>query len=139
MDYLHVLLIRAAAAHKKYSRQSFQNLGLSDGQPKVLSILRGMEGCQQKDLAKACHVEPATMTSLLKNMEQSNLIRKERQLLSGGKRAYGIFFTGHGRKMSDEVMQIVEDLEDVCYVGFSAEEKDEFLRLFTKLTENLDQ
>lgn len=139
MDYLHVLLIKAAAAHKKYSRQSFQSLGLSDGQPKVLSILRGMEGCQQKDLAKACHVEPATMTSLLKNMEQSNLIRKERQQLSGGKRAYGIFFTEHGRKMSDEVMQIVEDLEEVCYAGFSAEEKKEFLRLFTKLTENLDQ
>lgn len=139
MDYLHVLLIRASAAHKKYSRQSFQNLGLSDGQPKVLSILRGMEGCSQKELAKACHVEPATMTSLLKNMEQSDLIRKERQQLSGGKRAYGIFFTEHGQKMSDEVMQIVADLEEVSFADFSEEEKKEFLRLFTKLTENLEQ
>lgn len=137
-DYLHVMLIRALASHKKRCRQSFQELNLTEGQPRVLSILRNMEGCQQKELAKACHVEPATMTSLLKNMEQSQLIYKEKKQLPGGKRAYSIFLTDHGRKLSCGVMNIVEELEQAAFRNFTQEEKETFLRLFTKVTDNLE-
>lgn len=137
-DYLHVMLIRASASHKKRSRQSFQELNLTEGQPRVLSILRNMEGCQQKELAKACHVEPATMTSLLKNMEQSQLIYKEKKQLPGGKRAYSIYLTDHGRELSCGVMNIVEELEQAAFRNFTQEEKETFLRLFTKVTDNLE-
>lgn len=138
-NYLHVLLIGASAAHKKMSRHSFQELNLTEGQPKVLSILRGMQGCQQKELAEACHVEPATMTVLLRNMEQKQLIYKERRLLAGGKRAFGIFLTEHGQRMSDEVMRVVAQLEEISFAGFSEEERAEFLRLFAKLADNLNK
>lgn len=136
--YLHVLLIGASAAHKKKSRQWFQKLNLTEGQPKVLSILRGMEGCQQKELAGACHVEPATMTVLLKNMEQSNLIYKEKQLL-GGKRTYRIFLTEEGKCAADEVIHIVDDLEKEAFRGFSDAEKKNFLELFSRIEKNLNE
>ena len=138
-NFLHVLLIRASAVHKKRSRHSFQQLNLTEGQPKVLSILRDIEGCQQKELAEACHVEPATMTALLKNMEQSDLIFKEKQQLPGGKRAYSIFLTEHGKKAADEVIKIVEDLEQVAFQGFADKEKETFLELFARVAYNLEE
>lgn len=138
-NFLHVLLIRASAAHKKRSRHSFQQLNLTEGQPKVLSILRDIEGCQQKELAEACHVEPATMTSLLRNMEQSMLIFKEQQQLPGGKRAFRIFLTEYGKQVSDEVIKIVEDLEQVSFQGFTKEEIDTFLELFSRVSKNLEE
>ncbi len=137
-DFLHVMLIRASASHKKRSRQNFQKLNLTEGQPKVLSILRGMEGCQQKELAKACRVEPATMTSLLKNMEQSGLVMKEAVQTSAGKRSNRIYLTDYGRQVACEVMNIIEELEIIAFQKFTVQEKETFLQLFAKLTENLE-
>ena len=138
-NYLHVLLITASALHKKKSRQRFQELNLSEGQPKVLSVLQSIEGCLQKELAKACHVEPATMTSLLKNMEKQGLIRKETDFVSGSKRAYRIYFTEKGRAFAGEVNAIVRELEEICFSNFTDSEKEEFLRSFRKIVDNMEQ
>lgn len=123
--------------HRKKSRQYFQELELTDGQPKVLSILSKMEGCVQKELAEACRVEPATMTSLLKNMEQTNLIVKEKKQISG-KRAYGIYLTEEGKVLADKVEDIVVKMEQVSFAGFTPEEREQFLELFTRIYQNLE-
>ncbi len=132
----HVLLISISAEHKRRSRQYFQSLELTEGQPKVLSILRRMEGCLQKELAEACHVEPATMTAVLKNMEQRGMIIKEKCLVAG-KRAYCIRFTEYGRELADKVWEAVWELEDVSFAGFTEEEKEQFLQMFSRIQDNL--
>ncbi|MBQ6696096.1 MAG: MarR family transcriptional regulator [Lachnospiraceae bacterium] len=136
-ERLHELLIRTSSMHRKKSRQYFQELELTDGQPKVLSILSKMEGCVQKELAEACRVEPATMTSLLKNMEQTNLIVKEKKQISG-KRAYGIYLTEEGKVLADKVEDIVVKMEQVSFAGFTPEEREQFLELFTRIYQNLE-
>ena len=80
--------------------QEFQKLNITTGQPKVLSILSQKEGYLQKDLAERCHVEPATMTSILKKMEEKELIYKKSESVSGGKRAYAIYLTEQGRALA---------------------------------------
>lgn len=137
--YLHVLLIIASAAHKRKSRKVFRELNLTEGQPKVLTILKGMEGCQQKDLASACRVEPATMTSLLKLMEEKGLIRKESCYVSGGKRAYRIFLSEEGNRLADKVMKRLNEIEQMAFDGFTDEDRNKFMELFSKVTWNLDQ
>ncbi len=136
-ERLHELLIRTSSMHRKKSRQYFQELELTDGQPKVLSILSKMEGCVQKELAEACRVEPATMTSLLKNMEQTNLIVKEKKQISG-KRAYGIYLTEEGKVLADKVEDIVVKMEQVSFAGFTSEEREQFLELFMRIYQNLE-
>lgn len=137
--YLHVLLIKLAALHKKKSRQRFQEMNLAEGQPKVLSVLLPIEGCLQKDLAQACHVEPATMTSLLKNMEKSELIYKKQDLVSGGKRANRIYFTEKGKELAYRVNHVVGELEKVCFDGFTEKERDDFLDAFSRIINNLEK
>lgn len=136
--YLHVLMISASSAHRKRARQKFQELNLSDGQPKVLSILLSMEGCLQKDLAEACHVEPATMTSLLRKMISDGLIRKEQSYVSGGKRAYNIYFTEKGLELAHKVNSITAEIEEVAFDGFTPDERNTFLELFSRINDNLE-
>lgn len=52
-----------------------------------MEALSEKEGYLQKDLAARCHVEPATMTIILTNMEKMGYIRRETAHVSGGKRA----------------------------------------------------
>lgn len=134
----HRLLICASAAHKKYCRQRFQELDLTEGQPKVLAVLSCMENCLQKELAEACRVEPATMTSLITKMEEKELIVREREMVSGGKRAYRILLTEKGRQVATEVKGIIHAAEQQCFGGFTQEEKEIFLRLFARVAENLE-
>jgi DNA-binding MarR family transcriptional regulator len=137
-DRLHIALISCSAAHKKCSMQQFQNLDLSVGQPKVLAMLSLKEGSLQKDLAEQCHVEPATMTSILSKMLEKGLIYKEQVSVSGGKKAYSIFLTDKGHALAYQVNQIVDDIEIKCYQGFDDSDKKLLVSLLNRMKDNLD-
>lgn len=130
-------LMTAYAAHAKKSNDYYQTLDLSTGQPKVLYILHAEEGYLQKDLAKVCKVEPPSMTVLLKNMEKKELVRREKVLVSGGKRAFRIYLTDKGRELSEKVVAHVEEMEKLSFQGFTREERTNLLDLLERVTENL--
>lgn len=142
MEYsnrLHKSLILASSLHRKASRFEFQKMNLTEGQPKVLEVLSEREGYLQKELAGKCHVEPATMTIILGNMEKNGLIRRETAHVSGGKRAFAVYLTDLGRQMSVEVSKVVDDLEKKSLVGFTEDEKSQFIDYLHRMSENLVQ
>ncbi len=136
-EKLHVALINTLSAHKKRGRQEFQALNLSDGQPKVLCHLYENDGMVQKELARVCQVEPATMTALLRRLTDDGLVRKETVYISGGKRAFGIFLTESGRNCAEKVNEIVDALEDISFKGFTALEKNNLYHMLQRITDNL--
>lgn len=136
---LHIALIGASSAHKKASMHEFQKLNLTTGQPKVLSVLHQKEGYLQKELAARCHVEPATMTSILNNMSDKDLIYRKQVSVSGGKRAYSIYLTEKGQQVANQVQDIVNKLELQSCKGLTDDEKDTLLSLLNKLQRNLEQ
>lgn len=134
---LHKALIFSSAAHRKVCQSEFQKLNLSEGQPKVLEALSEKEGYLQKDLAARCHVEPATMTIILTNMEKRGYIRRETAHVSGGKRAFAVYLTDAGREAAALVENIVCDVEQVGLEGFSEEEKTQFMDYLKRFGNNL--
>lgn len=134
---LHVALIAASGAHRKRSLGEFAALGLSEGQPKVLAHLLWEEGIPQKELAKRCGVEPATMTVLLRRMKERGLVRKEQVRVSGGKRAFQVYLTARGREVGEKAMEIIRRLEEESCRGFTGEEKDQLLSLLDRVAKNL--
>lgn len=134
---LHKMLILSSAAHRKVCRSEFQKLNLSEGQPKVLEVLSEKEGYLQKDLAARCHVEPATMTIILTNMEKRGLVHRETAHVSGGKRAFEVYLTDEGRRLASEVGCIVEKVESIGLKGFTEKEKEEFISFLNRLGDNL--
>lgn len=133
----HLALLALANVHKKYNMQKFNEMNLTTGQPKVLSILLKREGYLQKDLARRCHIEPATLTTILKNMEIKNLIYKIQESVSGGKKAYSIHLTPHGCEIAKRVEEVVKASEDISFQGFREEEKAQMLQWMEKIQNNI--
>ena len=125
-------------AHRSYNIRYYASLGLTSGQPKVLNVLYEEEGYLQKDLAARCRVEPATMTSLLAKMEKQDMIKKETVYVSGGKRAYAIFLTDHGRKLARQVADKAAEADRIAISGMSAEEVETLLSLMNRARCNLE-
>ena len=130
------LLIDTAKAHRKYCMSRFSKLGLTTGQPKVLTVLSAKEGYLQKELAARCAVEPATMTSLLNKLERKDLIRLETVYVSGGMRAFAIYLTEHGKEVAAEVAAIAKEAEEKSFEG-AEDKKEEFLSVMSKIIKNL--
>jgi DNA-binding MarR family transcriptional regulator len=51
-------------------------IGLSPGQPKILTYVSEHNCCMQKEIAIALDIEPATVSQLLNNMAQNGLIKR---------------------------------------------------------------
>lgn len=131
----HSLLL---STHLIFHKKVFANLsdtGLTFGQPKVLDYLKDHDGCVQKDIASACEIEPPTVTSLLRRMEEAGLI--ERKGLHGNRRSLYVFLTDKGRCAQEKVSDVFDQLETVAFEGLTKEEADVFMNLFSKINQNL--
>jgi DNA-binding MarR family transcriptional regulator len=133
----HKLLIGTLNSHYKQSSSQLRLLGLSSGQPKVLETLKQLESCTQKDLAKACEVEPATITSILPSMEKNDLIKREAIVYEAGKRALSVSLTEKGKAMEGEVARVFDEVEKLSFRGFTEEEKETFLSLLERIHTNI--
>ena len=138
-EIIFLALMDTQKSHWNRSRIGFQELDLSDGQPKTLYILRRMDGCVQKDLAKACDIKPSSMTVMLDGLEKKGFVRREETKVSGGKRAFRVFLTETGREIADKVFWLMEDIEVEAFEGISEEEKLQLFSLLRRVRENLNR
>ena len=136
-EIIFLALLDTQTAHWNRSRIGFQELDLSDGQPKVLYILRTMEGCVQKDLAKVCDIKPSSMTAMLDRLEEKGYVRREETKVSGGKRAYRIYLTEAGRQIAEKVFLLMETIEEECFQGISDTERQLLFDLLKRVRDNL--
>jgi len=138
-EILFLSLMDTQKSHWNRSRQGFQKLDLSDGQPKVLYMLRFIDGCVQKDLAKACDIKPSSMTVMLDGLEKKGYVCREETKVSGGKRAFKVCLTDIGKEMAEKVFWLMETIEDETFEGITAEEQQMLFSLLKKVRENLDR
>ena len=136
-DKLFLALLGTASAHADASRKAFTELDLTEGQPKILYLLRRNPDILQKDLAALCGIRPSTLTVLLKKLEAKKLTYKETCSVSGGKKAYKIHLTDEGHAMADQLEDVVEALEERGFLGFSQNERKVLLDMLCKIEKNM--
>lgn len=136
-DKLFLALLGASSAHAEASREVFASLGLTEGQPKILYILRRQDGHVQKELANICGIRQSTLTVLLTRMEELGYIRREICYVSGRKRAYKIYLTDEGREKAEILEKAVDELEERSFRDFSKKDRENILRLLSKVEENM--
>ena len=71
-ETLHYLLMTDHFLFQKTLFGKIKETGLSIGQPKVLDYLKEHDGTTQREIAAACQIEPASLTSILNGMEKAN-------------------------------------------------------------------
>ena len=108
---------------------------LSAGQPKVLEYLIAHDGVAQKDIAEACIIEPATATSLLARMEKTGLI--DRRSREDDKRYILVYLTEKGRARAEASVNVLSDVEEHVFEGFSDAEREAFISYLERVNGNL--
>lgn len=124
--------------HTLFSKMVFERLSgqeLSAGQPKVLEYLIEHDGVAQKDIAEACIIEPATATSLLARMEKTGLI--DRRSREDDKRYILVYLTEKGRARAEASVNVLSDVEEHVFEGFSDAEREAFISYLKRVNGNL--
>lgn len=135
-ETLHYLLMSDHLMFQKALLAGMKDTELTSGQPKVLDYLRNHDGAVQKKIAAACHIEPATLTSILLGMESKGLIT--RKMLNGNRRSLYVYLTDKGKKLAERVESIFGIIEKNALTGFTNEEKEMLNAFLAKINENMN-
>lgn len=130
----HYLIMAEHSTFQKELLSRLRDTGLTIGQPKILDYLKDHNGISQKEIAKGCHIEPGTLTTLLNRMEEAGLV--ERRMLHGNRRSLYVFLTEKGSLLSQQVDHAFSDLEEQAFRDISSEDREKFLRIFQRIYEN---
>ena len=130
-----VEILRFCRRHHKLSMMMMRRNGLTAGQPPILDYLQEHDGCIQNELSRSCHLEPATITSILGTMERDGLI--ERRADPADRRVWQIHLTDAGRAAYQTLYRTSAQIGDICLEGFSREETDAVLDFLRRMTENV--
>lgn len=134
---LHYLIM---ANHFMFQRVLFFNIKeteLSIGQPKILDYLKDHDGVIQKDIASACHIEPASLTAVLNGMEKSKLI--ERRMCNGNRRSFYVFLTDKGKAYSNLIKSEFDKIEEKALYGFNKDEKANLIDYLLRIYKNMHE
>ncbi|MFR3730427.1 MarR family winged helix-turn-helix transcriptional regulator [Lacrimispora sp.] len=135
MKSFHYLLMAGQSIYQRRVMDRLRDTDLTSGQPKVLDYLRNFDGATQKEIADACFLEAATITSVLNGMEAKGLIVRKR--LNGNRRSYHVFMTEKGKVLQKKVEEIFLQLEEETFRDIPEEKRAEFLQIFSKIHKNM--
>ena len=131
----HYLIMAEHSIFQKELLNRLKDTGLTIGQPKVLDYLKGHDGAGQKDIARGCHIEPGTLTTLLNRMEDAGLV--ERRMLNGNRRSLYVFLTEKGKEQLKLVTEAFSGMEEEAFRGISETERELFMDLMLRIYENI--
>jgi DNA-binding MarR family transcriptional regulator len=92
-------------------------------------------GLTHTDLAARLHVQPATITKMIKRMEKAGFL--ERRQDPDDQRISRVYLTEAGRAIQSDVLRVWHALEEETFAGFTQEERMLLRRLFLQMRENL--
>lgn len=134
-ESLHYLLMADHLLFQKSLLTGIKDTNLTPGQPKILDYLLFHDGAVQKEIAEACHIEPATITSVLLGMENKGLI--VRKNINGNRRSLYVYLTNKGKSLAEQVELKFEIIEEKALFDFSDDEKEMLTAFLTKINKNL--
>lgn len=132
---LNMSIYRIFHAQKNWIRPRMSKIGFSPGQPKVLTHVHAHNGCNQKDIAKALDIEPATVSKILNNMVEAGYV--ERSALAQRRRAESVRITGKGEEFYQKWAALCGEYENLALNGFSAQEKEQLTQYLRRIYRNV--
>lgn len=114
---------------------AFSEIGLTAGQPRVLTRLLKKDGITQKELSDICLIDSTTLSRILDKLEQMGLINRQNN--PDCRRSFLVVLTQAGREKAILARNKFRLLDDVMLKGFTQQEKEQLLRQMTRVYENM--
>ena len=142
MDYT-VSQVVSLISHIHTSTQDFINKKLSSSQKShfvsshgYILFLLSKKSMTMGELTSVINRDKSTTTVLIKKLKDEGLVKV--QVNPQDTRSRILSLTAKGKKMKKLTSSISCQLLDLCYKGFSDEEKENLLKLLKKMSENVD-
>lgn len=107
------------------------------GQPPLMFALLEQDGRTQSELAEFLAVSPATVTNMVKRMENSGLVSRQRD--AKDERVSRVYLTDEGRSFAVDMVKLMDEVEATLFVHFTEADKAEFKRLLHLMLKGLDE
>lgn len=136
-DTIHHLLLVAFGCSNHAMVSRTRGFGLMPGQPKVLEFVAKNEGRLQRDIARACAMDRATVTGVLARMEGAGLI--ERHPREGDRRALEVRLTDDGRVAAGRVARCGSEVDELACAGMTSDEREALRALLARVIANFER
>ena len=130
--YFGYLLRQAAAGYRTRMEKSLEDLGLTQPQYAIMTILNAYPGLSNADLARTALLTPQTLSVIVANLRRADLIGRTPHDTHG--RILKIELTARGTHVHAEARQRVRRLEAEIGEGFSEEEKHAVRRWLARMS-----
>jgi len=134
-DSLHVVLHHVMRYHYYRTHTILEKVGVYPGQPPLLFALWKQNGQSQGELAKRLHLQPATITVMLRRMEKAQLVERRHDL--DDQRVSRAYLTPKGEEVRVKVVEALKTLETECFAGLASEEQALLRRFLLQMRDNL--
>lgn len=120
---------------RQYYRDRMGALGLSTVEGMLLRALGRQGQTRQEDLVVQLVLDKGAVARALGRLEELGLV--ERTVSDRCRREKLVSATPDGLVLADTIQKTVEEWDEVCFQGFSPEERALFTALFTRMTEHV--
>jgi DNA-binding MarR family transcriptional regulator len=119
---------------KMYINNKFEKYNIGNGQYLFLLSLSHNEGVTQEEMSCKLFIDKGTTAKAIKRLEDEGYVK--RSVDDKDKRAYKVYLTEEGRKVTAEISEVLHDWNDILTSGFTEEEKGIALNLLQRMLEN---
>lgn len=134
---LHYYIMAVYCRFQKLLFSRIKGTGLTLGQPRIMDYLAEHDGAVQKDIARNCHIEPASLSSILGGMEKKGIVT--RKMKDGNRRSLHVFLTDRGKELYAQLDQAFKQAENQALQGFTSEEKEAFHSYLERVYNNMKE
>jgi DNA-binding MarR family transcriptional regulator len=122
-DNLGFLLAKASQHWNELLYERFSQAGYTDVRPAYGSLLVPLfehDGLHMGELARRAHLSKQTVTTLVRAMETSGLVRREQDQLD--RRAYRIYLTDRSHSFRPVAEQVIQELDAIVAASLNPEQ-----------------
>ncbi|MBI3103600.1 MarR family transcriptional regulator [Candidatus Daviesbacteria bacterium] len=136
----HTLLFHTVNLGKKFQKCIDFDLSpvpLSYSQSSALILINAKKGISQKQIAQTLNLEPATVVTVIDDLEKLDLVTREN--VNGDRRKYQIVLTRKGGSVIRTIKAHIASLEEFLKQRLSDKETKFFYLTLDKLDQSLEQ
>ncbi len=131
------LVAQVSQAYRTLANSYMDSIGMHRAQAIVLCTVCASEGLTQSEIAASLSVQGATITPILKKMEEAHFITRHRDPTDN--RLVRVYATPEGHTKEKEINARFREFEQVLFRNISADHRTLLRELLLKLISNMNE
>jgi DNA-binding MarR family transcriptional regulator len=134
-DYLFYLMFHATRQREAVVDVALAETGLNMNRLRALSVIRRLEGCTMKDLARLTAIDRTTLTRAVDQLVEQGLV--QRSTPAGDRRKVHLGLTADGQAFYDQAIAVINDYNRRAWAGVAQRDQIKLLGVLHQLIRNL--